>query len=69
MDADENQNRLTQRKTGLKNCFSFYDSLIITASLETECETLYTEDLQHSQKIHGLTIMNPFLMQPGSNRN
>jgi len=40
--------------------FSFYDSLIITASLETECEILYTEDLQHGQKIHGLTIMNPF---------
>lgn len=43
--------------------FSLYDSLIITASLETGCEILYTEDLQHGQKIHGLTIMNPFQMQ------
>jgi len=40
--------------------FSLYDSLIITASLQTECETLYTEDLQHGQVIHGLTIINPF---------
>jgi len=46
--------------------FSLYDSLILTASLETKCETLYTEDLQHGQKIHGLTIMNPFLIQPVS---
>jgi len=40
--------------------FSLYDSLIITASLETECKILYTEDLQHGQVIHGLTNTNPF---------
>jgi len=40
--------------------FSLYDSLIVTASLEAGCETLYTEDLQHGQMIQGLTIINPF---------
>jgi len=40
--------------------FSLYDSLIITAALETGCDTLYTEDLQHGQSIQGLTITNPF---------
>ncbi len=40
--------------------FSLYDSLIITASLETGCETLYTEDLQHGQMVQSLTIINPF---------
>lgn len=40
--------------------YSLYDSLIITAAMETECETLYTEDLQHEQTIQGLTIINPF---------
>jgi len=40
--------------------YSLYDSLIITAAIETECEILYTEDLQHKQAIQGLTIINPF---------
>lgn len=40
--------------------FSFYDSLIIAAALEAGCKTLYSEDLQHGQRIEGLTIQNPF---------
>lgn len=40
--------------------FSWYDSLIITAALETGCNLLYSEDLQHKQKIETLTILNPF---------
>lgn len=42
--------------------FSWYDSLIITAALECRCETLYSEDLQHKQKIEDLTIINPFVV-------
>ncbi len=41
--------------------YSFYDSLIIAASLHAEVSTLYSEDMQHGQKISGLTILNPFL--------
>jgi predicted nucleic acid-binding protein len=41
--------------------YSFYDSLIITAAINSECSTLYTEDLHHGQKIKNLTIVNPFL--------
>ncbi|MGI9296242.1 MAG: PIN domain-containing protein [Pseudomonadales bacterium] len=40
--------------------FSFYDSLIITAALEAGCKTLFSEDLQHGQRIDRLTIENPF---------
>jgi len=40
--------------------YSFYDSLIISAALFGNCSTLYSEDLQHDQKIFGLTIKNPF---------
>lgn len=39
--------------------FSFYDSLI-AAALEAGCKRLYSEDLQHGQRIEGLTIENPF---------
>ena len=41
--------------------FSFYDSLIVAAALEGGCSRLYSEDLQHSQRIQGLVIENPFL--------
>jgi len=40
--------------------FSFYDSLILAAALEAGCKTLYSEDLQHGQRIEGLIIKNPF---------
>ncbi len=41
--------------------FSFYDSLIVAASLEADCIRLYTEDLQHGQQIQRLTIQSPFV--------
>lgn len=41
--------------------FSWYDSLIITAALESDCDVLYSEDMQHGQKIETLTIWNPFI--------
>ena len=40
--------------------YSFYDSLIIAAALEGNCNILYSEDLHHEQKIESLTIINPF---------
>jgi len=40
--------------------FSFYDSLIISAALKAECSIVYSEDLQHQQKIYNLQIINPF---------
>jgi len=41
--------------------YSFYDALIIASALEANCSILYSEDLQHNQKVKGLTIINPFL--------
>jgi predicted nucleic acid-binding protein len=40
--------------------YSFYESLIIAAALGAGCTRLYSEDLQHGQRIEGLTIENPF---------
>jgi predicted nucleic acid-binding protein len=40
--------------------YSFYDSLIVAAALEAGCKTVYSEDLQHNRKLHGLEIKNPF---------
>jgi len=40
--------------------YAFYDSLIVAAALEAGCKTIYSEDLQHNRKLHGLEIKNPF---------
>jgi len=40
---------------------SFYDSLIVAAALLEGCTRIFSEDLQHGQRIKGLTIHNPFL--------
>jgi predicted nucleic acid-binding protein len=42
--------------------FSIYDSMIVASALQTGCDTLYSEDMQHGQSIDGLlTIINPYL--------
>ena len=41
--------------------FSFYDSLIIAAALSSNCTILYSEDMQHKQKIEDIIIINPFI--------
>ena len=40
--------------------YSFYDSLVIAAALESGCTRLFSEDLQAGQRIEHLTIENPF---------
>lgn len=40
--------------------YSLYDSLIIAAAQKSECQILYSEDLQHQQTLDQLTIINPF---------
>jgi len=42
--------------------FSFYDSLILAAALESNCSLLFSEDMQHKQLIeYKIKILNPFL--------
>jgi len=42
--------------------FSFYDCLIISSALQSNCTILLSEDLQHNQLIeNSLTIINPFI--------
>jgi predicted nucleic acid-binding protein len=40
---------------------SWYDSLIVSAAMQAECNILFSEDLQHGRRIGSLTITNPFL--------
>ena len=45
-----------------EHSFSFYDSLIIASALQAKCELLYSEDMQHLQRVGNLQIVNPFLI-------
>jgi predicted nucleic acid-binding protein len=44
---------------------SFWDALVVEAALRAGATTLLTEDLQHGQRIDGLTVSNPFLRGEG----
>jgi predicted nucleic acid-binding protein len=39
---------------------SVYDALIVAAALDSGCELLFSEDLQHGQRFETLTVENPF---------
>jgi predicted nucleic acid-binding protein len=41
--------------------YSFWDSLILRAALESGCTVCYTEDLDHGRQIGCMKIVNPFL--------
>ena len=41
--------------------YSFYDSLIICAAINSKCKILFSEDLHNGQKIQDLEIINPFM--------
>lgn len=41
--------------------FSFWDTLVVEAALSAGATRLLPEDLQHGQRISGLTVENPFL--------
>ena len=45
-----------------KNVLSFWDSLILSAAIESGCNVLYSEDLNARQIVEGIKIVNPFLM-------
>ena len=40
--------------------FSFWDALILRAAKEAGCSVLFSEDMQDTQEIDGLQIVNPF---------
>lgn len=41
--------------------YHIYDSQIIASAIDAGCTVLYSEDMQHGQRIGSLTIRNPFL--------
>lgn len=46
--------------------YGLYDALVVAASLDAGCATLYSEDMRAGHVIDGLTIVNPFAGDPGA---
>ena len=44
----------------IKNQFSFWDSLILSAAIQSGCIICYSEDISNGQIIEGVKIVNPF---------
>ena len=40
--------------------YTLYDALIVASALESNCNILYTEDMQHGHFIDQMKIINPF---------
>lgn len=39
---------------------SFWDAMVVVAAVESGCDRLYTEDLNHGQRFDSVLIVNPF---------
>jgi predicted nucleic acid-binding protein len=50
-------------KIRLQHGFSYWDSLMIASAIENNCTILYSEDMQHQQKIETVTVINPFVKE------
>ena len=46
----------------IKNHFSFWDSLILAAAIQSGCVICYSEDLTNGQIIESVKVVNPFVM-------
>ena len=53
-------------KLAVRYQLSHWDALIVAAALETGCDVLYSEDMQHEQVFDGrVTARNPFIEPSG----
>lgn len=44
--------------------FRVYDAMIVAAALSSDCDILFSEDLQDGMRVDGLTIVNPLRRFP-----
>jgi predicted nucleic acid-binding protein len=44
-----------------KHRLAWYDAVIVASAVEGECDTLYSEDLQHGAEIDGVRVKDPFI--------
>lgn len=46
-----------------KGLLSLWDAMILVSARKLACDVLYTEDLNHGQRVLGVEVINPFLAE------
>jgi predicted nucleic acid-binding protein len=46
--------------------FSWWDCVLLASALLTGCGLFFSEDMQHEHEIDGMTILNPFKVDPAA---
>ena len=55
-----NSSTFWQKNFRLNYSFSYWNSLIVTSAINSECSVLYSEDMQDGLQVHNkLEIINP----------
>jgi predicted nucleic acid-binding protein len=44
--------------------FSWWDCVLLASACLAECDLFFSEDLQHERTVGGLTVLNPFQLEP-----
>ena len=66
----ENTGALLTTAIGLaqKSGLSFWDAMIVRAAIDSGCDRLYSEDLNHRQRFESVSIHNPFVKPKSTGR-
>ena len=44
--------------------FGWWDSMLVASASIAQCDVFFSEDMQHERTVDGLTILNPFRLDP-----
>ena len=47
-----------------RNGFGWWDCTLLASALSARCDIFLSEDMQHERTVDGLTILNPFKLDP-----
>jgi predicted nucleic acid-binding protein len=44
--------------------FGWWDCMLLASAALAQCDVFFSEDMRHEQRVEGLTILNPFKLDP-----
>lgn len=59
--APGSQDVIAAARLGRDAQLSFWDAMIVRSAAALGCEVIWSEDLNHGQRIAGVTVRNPFV--------
>lgn len=59
---------LDAHELAVRERLSWFDALILESAIRSSCDVLYSEDFDHQRRFGPLTVLNPFLDEPQTER-